>query len=118
MPETSAATIGMSSLHRLRAATVATRPWGREFWYAHDDNAAQIMEIQEGQALTLQPPPNVGETLCLLSGRAWFHLNGLNFEFIPGAYLPIAPGDVCGLHAIENSLVLIMRSDNQAHTAR
>ena len=113
MPETSAATVPVPALGRLRAASVVPKPWGRELWYEQNGSTAQILEIHQGQALTLQAQKDMTETLFLLSGRVWFHLNGHNFEIIPGAFLPIVHGDVCGLHAIENAVVLITRRETQ-----
>ena len=95
------------NIGRMRAATIVAKPWGREVWYADEDlYAGKILEINEGHALSLQKHEIKTETLYLLSGRIWFHLNGLEFEFVPGACLTIRPGDIHRLAALEDSVVL------------
>ena len=95
------------NIGRLRAATIVPKPWGRELWFANEDQyAGKILEVAEGHALSLQKHEFKTETLYLLSGRSWFHLNGLEFDFIPGSCLTIYPGDLHRLHALEDSVVL------------
>ena len=92
---------------RLRAPHVVQKPWGRELWYAHEEQyAGKILEIKKGHALSLQKHEIKRETMFLLSGKMWFHLNGHEFDFIPGACITINPGDIHRLHATEDSVVL------------
>ena len=107
------------NIGRLRAATIVPKPWGREVWYANEDQyAGKILEVKEGHSLSLQKHEFKTETMYLLSGKIWFHLNGLEFEFIPGACLTIRPGDVHRLHALEDSVVLEVSTPHLSDVVR
>ena len=108
MAETSAVSRSVTPLGRLRAATVSEKPWGREFVYPGDVRAStRILEIKEGHALSLANHGGAAASLCVLVGHAWFHLNGFDFEVLPGAYLTLLPDDLYGLEASTQTLILI-----------
>src|SRR5687768_18536385 len=96
---------------RLRAPHIVPKPWGREVWYANEtEYAGKILEITKGHALSLQKHERKTETMYLLSGSVWFHLNGHEFDWVAGSCLTIRPGDIHRLHAVEDSVVLEVRS--------
>lgn len=91
----------------LRTPKIVDKPWGREVWYAHEqDYAGKILEVKQGFALSLQKHERKTETMYLLSGRVLFHLNGADFEVPPGRSLTIRPGDVHRVEALEDSVIL------------
>ena len=97
----------LRALARLRAAEFTMRPWGRELCYTKDLGAAgRVFEVRAGHALSLKQDTHRADTVYLLSGLVWFHLNGHEFEFIPGACLTIVPEDVHELRALEDSVLL------------
>ncbi len=92
---------------RLSAPVTVTRPWGREIWYAIErEYAGKILELTRGHTLAMREAELTTETMYLLSGHVWFHLNGLEFDWIPGATLTLRPGDVHRMHALQDSVVL------------
>ena len=86
---------------------IVEKPWGREIWYAHEARyAGKILEVTRGHALSLQKHEKKHETMYLQSGRLLYHLNGEEFELVPGECLSIAPGDVHRVTALEDSVIL------------
>lgn len=91
----------------LRQPQIVDKPWGREVWYAHEEHyAGKILEVKQGFALSLQKHERKIETMYLQSGRIKYHLNGVDFEFLPGSCLTIRPGDVHRVEALEDSVIL------------
>jgi quercetin dioxygenase-like cupin family protein len=104
----SALTKEAPALARLRAATVAEKPWGREFHYVGDNRLSmRMLEIKEGHSLIPARHGNDIESLCVIAGHVWFHLNGYDFEVLPGAYVTLEPDDLYHLEASTNTLILI-----------
>lgn len=95
---------------RVRAATIMPRSWGREICYAEDEHyAAAILEMMSGHGLVSHQESSK-RTIHMLSGLVWFQLNGIEFELIPGACLTIRPSDSYAIHAMEDSVLLEVRS--------
>lgn len=91
----------------LEKPQIVDKPWGREIWYAHEEHyAGKILEVKKGCALSLQKHERKIETMYLQSGRILYHLNGTEFEFLPGSCLTIRPGDVHRVEALEDSVIL------------
>lgn len=86
---------------------IVSKPWGREIWYAHEERyAGKILEVSLGHALSLQKHERKQETIYLQSGRLKYHLNGTDFEMLPGDALTVNPGDVHRVEALEDSVIL------------
>jgi mannose-6-phosphate isomerase len=84
--ETRRSSTAAKSNGRMRAAETVPKPWGREVWYANESHyAGKILEVKKGHSLSLQKHELKTETMYVLSGRIWFHLNSQEFEFVPGA---------------------------------
>lgn len=91
----------------LKEPKIVEKPWGREIWYAHEEQyAGKILEVKKGFALSLQKHERKMETMYLQSGRILYHFNGRDFEFTPGMCLTIRPGDVHRVEALEDSVIL------------
>lgn len=91
----------------VRAPKIVDKPWGREIWYAHEEKyAGKILEVTQGHSLSLQKHERKHETMYLQSGRALYHLNGVDFEMTPGDCLTVRPGDVHRLTALEDLVML------------
>lgn len=91
----------------VRAPKIVDKPWGREIWYAHEERyAGKILEVTRGHSLSLQKHERKHEAMYLQSGRALYHLNGVDFEMTPGDCLTIRPGDVHRLTALEDLVML------------
>ncbi|HEV2150383.1 MAG TPA: cupin domain-containing protein, partial [Longimicrobiaceae bacterium] len=89
------------------APKIVEKPWGREIWYAHEDRyAGKILEVTKGHALSLQKHERKQETMYLQSGRVLYHLNGEDFEMVPGDCLTVRPGDVHRMTALEDAVML------------
>lgn len=96
-----------SGAERVSRPRIIPKPWGREVWYAHEDRyAGKILEVSQGQALSLQKHERKQETMFLQSGRLEYHLNGEDFELRPGECITIRPGDVHRIEALEDSVIL------------
>lgn len=86
---------------------IVSKPWGREIWYAHEERyAGKILEVSLGHSLSLQKHERKQETMYLQSGRLKYHLNGTDFEMLPGDALTVNPGDVHRVEALEDSVIL------------
>ena len=89
------------------APKIVDKPWGREIWYAHQESyAGKVLEVTQGHSLSLQKHEKKHETMYLQSGRLLYHLNGVEFEMVPGECLSIAPGDIHRVTALEDSVIL------------
>jgi quercetin dioxygenase-like cupin family protein len=92
---------------RMRAARIVQKPWGREISYANDELfGGRVLEITKDQTIMPSRHELLCETIYLLSGHVWFHLNGLEFDWPAGACLTLRPGDTYRLVAVEDSVVL------------
>jgi mannose-6-phosphate isomerase-like protein (cupin superfamily) len=86
---------------------IVDKPWGREVWYAHNDQyAGKILEVDAGHLLSLQMHEVKHETLYLHSGRMRFTRGDDVFEWNPGESIEIPPHTVHRMEAIENSVIL------------
>jgi quercetin dioxygenase-like cupin family protein len=95
---------------RVRAAAIMPHSWGREVRYAQEAHyTAAILEMASGHGTTPHQESSA-RTIHMLSGLVWFQLNGIEFELIPGACLTIRPNDSYAIHAIEDSVLLEVRS--------
>lgn len=89
------------------APKIVDKPWGREIWYAHEERyAGKVLEVTKGHALSLQKHERKQETMYLQSGRVLYHLNGEDFEMLPGDCLTVRPGDVHRMTALEDVVML------------
>ena len=86
---------------------IVDKPWGREVWYAHNDQyAGKILEVNAGHLLSLQMHEVKHETLYLHAGRMLFTRGEQVFEWNPGEAIEIPPGTVHRMEAIEDSVIL------------
>jgi quercetin dioxygenase-like cupin family protein len=94
------------------------RSWGREVRYAQEaDYTAAVLEITSGHGMTPHQETSA-RTIHMLSGLVWFQLNGIEFELIPGACLTIRHADSYAIYAIEDSVLLEVRSRQQTDALR
>jgi len=90
-----------------KAPKIVDKPWGREIWYAHTDRyAGKVLEVHEGQILSLQKHQVKHETLYLQSGKMRFTLEDGVFEWSPGEVVEIPPETVHRMEALEHSVIL------------
>ena len=91
----------------LKTPQIVDKPWGREIWYAHEQQyAGKILEVKKGGILSLQKHERKIETMYLQSGRIRYHYNGVDFDFPAGSCITIHPGDVHRVEALEDSVIL------------
>lgn len=91
----------------IRSPRIVDKPWGREIWYAHEDEyAGKIIEVRRGHALSLQKHERKKETMYLFAGKLTYHLNGVDFELNAGECITVRPGDVHRVTALEDSTIL------------
>lgn len=90
-----------------REPKIVDKPWGREVWYAHTDRyAGKVLEVTQGQLLSLQKHRVKHETLFLWSGRMRLTLGEDVGEWLPGTGVDIPPGTVHRMEALEDSVIL------------
>ncbi len=86
---------------------IVDKPWGREVWYAHNDQyAGKILEVTAGHLLSLQMHEVKHETLYLHAGLMRFTRGDEVFEWHPGEAIEIPPHTVHRMEAIEDSVIL------------
>jgi|SRR5687768_9572471 mannose-6-phosphate isomerase len=91
----------------LKSPKIVDKPWGREVWYAHEQEyAGKILEVKKGFALSLQKHERKKETMYLLSGAVRYHFNGVDFDMTAGNCLTVNPGDIHRVEALEDSVIL------------
>ena len=79
----------------LKSPKIVDKPWGREVWYAHEQEyAGKILEVKKGFALSLQKHERKKETMYLLTGAVRYHFNGVDFDMTAGNCLTVNPGDI------------------------
>ncbi len=90
-----------------REPKIVDKPWGREIWYAHNDRyAGKVLEVSQGQLLSLQKHRVKHETLYLLSGEIRLTLDADVLTWRPGTAVEIEPGTVHRMEAIQDSVLL------------
>lgn len=97
------------------------KPWGREVWYADQENyAGKVLEVKAGARLSLQYHERKTETLYLLSGRVRLVFKKVEegaeqgvsisdedtFEWLPGQAVHIPTRTIHRFVALEDSLLL------------
>ena len=91
----------------LQTPKIVDKPWGREIWYAHTGHyAGKVLEVKQGQRLSLQKHEIKEETLYLLSGKVLLTYNDQTYDWEPGQAVHIPPGTIHRFQAIEDSVLL------------
>lgn len=89
-------------------ARVVPKPWGREVWWAETDAyLGKLLEVEPGQALSMQLHHQKHETMLVLRGTGTLTLDGREIALGPGVTADIAPGSVHRLRAGDEALVVM-----------
>lgn len=80
---------------------VVEKPWGREIWFAHErEYAGKILEVNEGERLSLQYHEKKKETMYVLSGEMKLTLDGEERVLREGDSVTINPGQKHRIEAV------------------
>jgi mannose-1-phosphate guanylyltransferase/mannose-6-phosphate isomerase len=95
--------------HTPAGARVVPKPWGREVWWAQTDRyLAKLLEVEPGQALSLQYHREKRETMLVLSGGGSLTLaDGAPVPVGPGSRVDVPPGTVHRLEAGADGLTVV-----------
>lgn len=89
-------------------ARVVDKPWGREVWWAETDQyLAKVLEIEAGQAISLQYHERKAESMLFLHGRGVVTVAERKVEVFAGLRVDIAAGVVHRVEAGPERLVLL-----------
>lgn len=104
---------------------IIEKPWGREIWIAYDNGryAGKILEIKQGERLSLQYHEKKHETLYLLEGKVRFSLEdesgNLQTEVIQhGGVKTVQPGRKHRMEAIRDSILVEFSSPELTDVVR
>ena len=99
----------MNPANPIYSPKVVVKPWGREIWYADQQQyAGKLLEVNRGKRLSLQYHERKVETLYLLSGRVilTYGLRDRQIEWLPGTAIHIPANTLHRFEAAEDSVLL------------
>jgi mannose-6-phosphate isomerase-like protein (cupin superfamily) len=95
----------------LHPVQIKPKPWGREIWFAQNDNyAGKILELTKGHRYSLQYHEQKKETQYIYSGKIKMHYgnNEENIKHIilnPGDKFDVLPYTIHRAQALEDSKI-------------
>lgn len=85
---------------------IVDKPWGREIWWAVTDSyVGKILEVKEGQSLSLQYHREKLESMYFLKGEADFTLGDETKRVSDGFSVTIPPGTLHRITAVTDLVV-------------
>lgn len=89
-------------------ARVVPKPWGREVWWAETEAyLGKVIEVDPGQALSMQVHRQKHETMLVLRGTGTLTLDDRNLALQAGVCVDVPAGTVHRLCAGEEALVVV-----------
>lgn len=91
---------------------VVSKPWGREVWFAYDNNkyVGKLIEVKKGKRLSLQYHQKKHETMYINKGEVKITLESDKGKLITrilkeGKAIEILPGRKHRIKALKNSII-------------
>ncbi len=107
---------------------IKEKPWGREIWFACTAGyAGKILEVKKGSRLSLQYHEKKTETQYLFSGKVQITFGKVKgktkgklrrFNMLPGDKLDIFPYTIHRIHALEDSKIFEVSTDQLGDVVR
>lgn len=92
---------------KLSKAKIVPKPWGREVWFAEENEyAGKILEINKGVRTSLHYHKKKKETMYILEGRIEMTLSDRKIIMEGGDTITLEPGDVHRMVALEDTKIL------------
>ena len=86
---------------------VVIKPWGRETWFAvEDEYAGKILEVDEGERFSYQYHRQKKESFYVLSGRMRYTIDGEEHDVGAGESFSVYPGERHRVQAITATVLI------------